>query len=219
MKKVLPLIIGIYLVFIGLVKAQCTGSTFYDLTVTDTTVFHPIGNSFNSAIICSGGVLIDSANCCTRVIHILPGGDYEAGGLAYGIVYVMNGGTFNAHGCTGFFGCYYETGATILNYPGPLSLCPSISFTASSCITGIIESKESVLKVYPNPANDILHFENVNAHSIIAVYNFMGQLVLKSEIKSNVDALTISSLNNGLFSYSIYENNKLLGFGKFAIVR
>jgi len=146
MTKALLIIIGFYFLFTELGKAQCTGASFYDLTVTYTTVFHPIGTSFNSAIICPGGLLIDSANCCTRVINILPGAVNEAGGMAFGVVYVMNGGTFNANGCTGFF-CYYEKGATILNYSGSSSVCASLSFKPSSCSLGIIENKGTTFKI------------------------------------------------------------------------
>jgi len=53
----------------------------------------------------------------------------------------------------------------------------------------------------------------------MAIYNLLGQLVLKSEIQNNADALNISSLPKGLFSCSVSEGNQQISFGRFSIVR
>ncbi len=70
------------------------------------------------------------------------------------------------------------------------------------------------IKLYPNPAQDILNieFENPAGEAIsgvLKVFNLSGKLIFEKQLNTN-DAfymLDISSLNNGAYIFSIQINN------------
>lgn len=220
MKKLLTLF-SVLILTCSATYGQCTsGATSYDLTVSGNVVIGPSGPSFTFAIICAGGSLMDSAACCTRMVHIEGGGIYEAGPAAYGFVYIKSGGTFDAHGNNSFFGVNYEAGATILNYTGPMTLCPSVSFPPGSCTpTGISEQVDNMsLKVYPNPCNQYLSFENsFLKDAVITIYDITGKKMM--ELSSVENKINVSSLTPGMYTFSISGEGEKVVYRKFAIVR
>ncbi len=202
-------------------NAQCASTPpLYDLTVSGSVILPPSGPSYTFGIICSGGHLIDSAMCCTRQIYIQGGGVYEAGPMAYGIVFIKNGGTFDAHGNTSFFSVNYEMGAIILNYTGPLNLCSAVTFPAGTCApTGIAENNSEVhTSVYPNPCNDVLHLENnFSKDAAITIYDITGKIVMEYYIIIN--NISVSDLSEGMYTFAIEVDGNKVSYGKFAIVR
>ncbi len=220
MKKIITLFSLIFIA-ITCVNAQCSsGSGSYDLTVSGNVVLGPSGTPYNFGIVCGGGHLMDSAMCCTRFIHIEGGGIYEAGPGAYGMVYIKSGGTFDAHGNTMFFGVNYEAGATILNYTGPMNLCPVVSFPPGLCIpTGITETAPVLSSsVYPNPCNDVFYLENTfSKKAVISIYDISGKNTM--EISSIENKINVSTLSPGMYTFSISVEGEKVSYGKFAIVR
>lgn len=220
MKKIFTLFVSLFL-SVSAYYAQCTsGATAYDLTVTGNIVLPPSGPSFTTGIVCTGGRLMDSASCCTRMVHVESGGTYEAGPMAYGFVYIKNGGTFDAHGNTMFFGVSYEAGAIILNYTGPMTLCTAVTFPPGACTpTAITENSPSVYtSVYPNPCTDVLHLENnFSKDASIKIYDITGKMVMESTAITN--DITVSSLSGGMYTFAITMEGQKVSYGKFAIVR
>ncbi|HEY0031461.1 MAG TPA: T9SS type A sorting domain-containing protein [Bacteroidia bacterium] len=220
MKKLLTLF-SMLMLMNTIATAQCTSSaTTYDLTVSGNVVIGPAGPSFTFAIICAGGRLMDSANCCTRLVHVEPGGIYEAGPNAYAFVYVKSGGTFDAHGNNMFFGVSYEAGAVILNYAGPMTLCTAVVFPSGSCTATGIANQEtaSSVKSYPNPCNEVLYLENTfSKAAMITVYDIAGKNVMEaSEITNEIN---VSMLAPGMYTFTISTEGHQINYGKFAIVR
>jgi hypothetical protein len=219
MKKTL-LLFTLCLLSVSAAKAQCTsGATSYDLTVSGNIVLPPSGPSFSMGIICAGGHLMDSSMCCTRFIHIEGGGVYEAGPAAYGFVFIKNGGVFDAHGNSSFFGVSYEAGATILNYTGPMTFCPVVTFPPGACTpTGIEEQGPLGLKTYPNPSKDILYLENnFSKDAVITVYDIAGKKMM--ELASFGNELNVSSLPSGMYMFMITLEGEKVAYSKFAVVR
>ncbi len=220
MKKLITLI-ALALFSINGIQAQCSsGASSYDLTVNSNVVLGPTATPYTMGIVCAGGHLMDSAMCCTRFVHIEAGGVYEAGPGAYAFVYIKSGGTFDAHGNTMFFGVSYEAGATILNYTGPMTLCPSVTFPSGLCIpTEISENGNHLgVKTYPNPANDVLHLENTfSRDAIISIYDITGKVV--KEVSLSETEINISALSQGMYTFSISLEGQKVSNGKFAIVR
>lgn len=191
------------------IYSQCTsGATSYDLTVSSYFSIGTSGPSFNMGIICSGGVLVDSANCCTRMVHVESGGAYVAGPGAYGLVYIKNGGIFDAQGNNNFFDVYYESGAMIYNYSGTMTLCSSVSFPSGGCAsTGIsVQEKVSEVNTYPNPStgkftiltqNEMFAPNNLQC---LEIYNSYGEKIYQSETSElNNLSIDISSQPNGIY--------------------
>lgn len=220
MKKTLTLI-GILSIFSAAGFAQCTSTPGpYDLEVTGTVVLAPSGPNFTFAYVCAGGSLMDSTMCCTRMIHVAPGGVYEAGPSAYGFVYMKSGATFDAHGNNSFFGVAYEAGATILNYTGPMTLCSTVTFPSSGCIpSGIADMMKEEIKVYPNPCMNTIQIDRMGAKDAeLYIYDINGKqvkLLTLNGVSSNVD---VSSLSPGMYSYRLTDENTSSS-GRFSIVR
>ena len=182
--------------------AQCTSSaTTYDLTVNSNVVLHPGGTSYLMGAICPGGVLLDSLACCTRMIHISAGATYEAGPMAYGIVYLKSGGTFNANGNNNFFNLYYEIGGTILNYSGPMTLCTTVSFPAPNCSTSINEeTSSSGLSLYPNPSDGVFTIEKGTGNLTgIKITDVIGNIVYQSEIVNHRSTIDLCGIAKGIY--------------------
>lgn len=66
------------------------------------------------------------------------------------------------------------------------------------------ESINNLPRVFPNPANDILIFQNNNPGiSTMKIYNSLGQLCLEKEISGSRSEINISTLREGLFIVEI----------------
>jgi hypothetical protein len=78
-----------------------------------------------------------------------------------------------------------------------------LSTTAS--VTSIVDNP---ISYYPNPVSNLLFFNSVEDHSIVCIYNQMGQLVLKTEVIN-------SSIETNLLSSGIYMIQVETEFGTF----
>ena len=70
-----------------------------------------------------------------------------------------------------------------------------------SCPTGVkeVDSFESAFMIYPNPASNNLFISKEDEFSVspvIEILNYLGQTVLKSDLKNKID---VSSLSNGVY--------------------
>jgi len=85
--------------------------------------------------------------------------------------------------------------------------------------TAINEQADAIeARVYPNPVSSKLYF-NVSeriAGSTVRVYNLLGSEVMNYELAGTHDAIEVSSLQGGIYLYSIIDkNDKTLLSGKF----
>lgn len=71
--------------------------------------------------------------------------------------------------------------------------------------------KKSSVKMYPNPARDILHIEGLssNASASISIIDASGKTLQKKVLQNGSYDLNINSLNPGIYFLEIVENNKL----------
>jgi Secretion system C-terminal sorting domain len=78
------------------------------------------------------------------------------------------------------------------------------------------QGRENV-RVYPNPANDILNIEiPQNALSLYyKIYDVLGRETQSGILESQI---SLKNLNNGIYYIAIYENNRLLGSQKFVVL-
>ena len=68
-------------------------------------------------------------------------------------------------------------------------------------------NEESIL-MYPNPATDIVYFNNLNNISSIAIQNSLGQIVIKqSDVSSTSYEINLGTLENGVYLVKITQNN------------
>jgi hypothetical protein len=67
-----------------------------------------------------------------------------------------------------------------------------------------VDSEFSQIRIFPNPAKDLVHIESPNKSMCLEMRNSEGKVVLKTRIRSNSD-LDISALPNGRYFISIKD--------------
>ncbi len=72
------------------------------------------------------------------------------------------------------------------------------------------ETDRSSIRLYPNPAKDIIHFRNEDIQNgRIEIYNMSGQRVLKMEFNSSQTQVDVSSLNPGSYLFSFIQEQSI----------
>ena len=73
---------------------------------------------------------------------------------------------------------------------------------------------------YPNPASNFVNFDvemqNVQSASI-AIYNMMGQEVIRQDINDSHVSINVSDLTDGVYFYSLIVNNETVKTNKLVI--
>ncbi len=82
-----------------------------------------------------------------------------------------------------------------------------------------VNAADEIVKVYPNPVSGMLHLEGSNIEGTeLHVYSVSGQVVATKTL-SNKNAIDISSLPEGLYTYSISDKGNTIQRGKLSVVR
>lgn len=77
--------------------------------------------------------------------------------------------------------------------------------------------EQSGISVYPNPASSQLFVEvKAYTNTKLKLFNMMGSLMIEQNIDNN-QAIDISKLSSGLYTYKIYQNENELKLGKVVI--
>lgn len=82
---------------------------------------------------------------------------------------------------------------------------------ALSEIVDIRELNENKsIKVYPNPAKDVISIEDtqLNPDEVISVFNLEGQLVMSKKLINSKTKIEISNLSNGIYLLKISDRDK-----------
>ncbi len=74
-------------------------------------------------------------------------------------------------------------------------------------ITGISETFQKTIEMYPNPANTIVYFKNLPKNASISIFDLNGRKV-KSYIPADTQ-INISDLASGIYSVQITSDNKV----------
>lgn len=90
----------------------------------------------------------------------------------------------------------------------------TVSKTFQLTVNQNLNNAEVVKKqfvLYPNPAANVLYIKGeFDNNENITVFNMLGQVVLKKEVKTNEEIIDISSMSKGI--YSIYFNNAKVAY-------
>lgn len=71
--------------------------------------------------------------------------------------------------------------------------------------TGISDNNVTRTAIYPNPATDVLNLISENEIQYVEIYNIEGQLI--KSISGNVNNISISDMNDGLYFVKIHTEN------------
>lgn len=194
------------------VQSQCSSpASNYDLIVVATTTFAPTASMpYTQGYVCNGGILTDSATCCTRFVVVDSGGTMIVGPISYGAAYVLSGGTFNGQGASNNWMVYYESGANVINHTGNSVSCPQITYTASSCTMGLTEVESSKPVVALN--GTLLNFRFSSCTTAqIELYDANGKLVRSENVSNSaICSMNVADLANGIYMYRVMQNGEMI---------
>jgi hypothetical protein len=66
-------------------------------------------------------------------------------------------------------------------------------------VLGVTSFEASSVKVYPNPATNVLNIEANQLVDEVAIFNMLGQQVLSKQVNSEMSSIDISGLSNGVY--------------------
>ena len=107
----------------------------------------------------------------------------------------------------------YTVCATAFNQCGANSLCFDIDALGPVGIKAINVFKE--VKVYPNPARDVVHIDNALPGARVDVINAVGQNLGSSILQSNNAQINVSSLPPGVYLLKFTGSDGIRGFARF----
>lgn len=97
-----------------------------------------------------------------------------------------------------------------------------VSFDLTTGIEFIPNTSSSHIKLYPNPANNIINFENTkptNSKIKISITNSIGEILIEKDelIDNGFNTINISGLNSGIYTLTISRKKKILTVQKFIV--
>jgi hypothetical protein len=121
--------------------------------------------------------------------------------------------------------CPYSAGYAVYNARAILrSEDPTLEFTNSCEITTRNFSSETkmgntVLKLYPNPAVNLLNIETDLGVGMLKVYNIVGELILSVYIRDVNTQISMEEIPAGIYTYKLDISNKAVDSGKLVIIK
>jgi len=73
--------------------------------------------------------------------------------------------------------------------------------------TGIPESPENTVNLYPNPFNQIINIENADAINRIIIYNIIGNVVINKKVSSSPRHVIEIVLPSGVYLFTLITND------------
>jgi hypothetical protein len=84
----------------------------------------------------------------------------------------------------------------------------SIVWESNSIATGAqMNAQATTFSIYPNPASDILHINQLPSNSMIEVVNAIGQVIYKNRAKFSHIELKTDDYPSGIYLIKVFENN------------
>lgn len=90
----------------------------------------------------------------------------------------------------------------------------SFSNTIYNVVVGVDEFDENEVKVYPNPARNILYIEN-SIQGTAVIYSVTGQFIGEYQLNDQLNRINVSGFNKGLYLIKIVGNNNEVTSLKF----
>lgn len=70
---------------------------------------------------------------------------------------------------------------------------------------------------YPNPASNFVNFDCEMQNATIAIYNMMGQEVIRQDVNDSHVSINISDLTDGIYFYSVIVNGDAVKTSKLVV--
>ena len=121
-------------------------------------------------------------------------------------------------------------GATFQSYPNSLpdftdnaywvivtkSGCSQkIYYNRPSLAVHYVQTATSVLRVYPNPTNNVLNINIANVKGTVSVTDVLGRTIQTATITGNTTQMDVSALPAGVYAVSCFENGSKIATTRF----
>jgi len=95
----------------------------------------------------------------------------------------------------------------------------TVALTVDDCLS-IFDKEKETFTVYPNPANDVIHFTTtLDGTKKLLIYDLTGA-VLNTDLLVNSVELSLIDFNSGMYIYKVFdEHDDLINSGKFVVKR
>ena len=105
-----------------------------------------------------------------------------------------------------YFSCYNFNG---VGYTANFGSFPSISYNTCNkhIFSSVITSNSQVIKLYPNPASNIIQFDLNEKVNTVKIYNSQGQIV--SNNSSENQFINIENYSQGLYLVQIISDQNI----------
>lgn len=90
---------------------------------------------------------------------------------------------------------------------------------SKTCTMGIEDHTTSRCKLYPNPANAMVHIEAENSIESVKVYNMLGALVQTVPANGQTVNVNTDNLSNGIYFFSIRQSNGTVSNQRVVVTR
>ena len=199
--------------------AQCSSpASTYDLIVASTIIRSGNSAGYMQGYVCNGGVLIDSATCCTRFVLVDSGGAMIVGPMSYGMAYVLNGGSFDGQGASNNWQVVAEPNATVTNHTGNTVACAQITYTASNCIMSVPQNTSPKPNVSLVETSLLFAFNSVVSDVTIEVFDIGGNVVRSEKVnQTSVHAMNLAGLAGGIYVYRVMQGTEVLSSDKVVL--
>ncbi|MBR5984729.1 MAG: T9SS type A sorting domain-containing protein [Bacteroidales bacterium] len=86
--------------------------------------------------------------------------------------------------------------------------CDSIVTLHLNILSGISDTDNSAITIFPNPTNDILNITSPETISEFEIVNTLGQVVYRTEVNADNAVFDVEGLNTGVYIVRIYGNSR-----------
>lgn len=100
-----------------------------------------------------------------------------------------------------------ETEVTVKATQKGRSYWVSVPVSITSFSTGVVETEQSCLTIYPNPVADQLFIKNASGITEIEIYDLKGVKVKSSQNMSDGEPLNVNDLAKGIYLIKIHSSN------------
>lgn len=68
------------------------------------------------------------------------------------------------------------------------------------CVMSTSDFSTQKIKFYPNPAKEVIYFDNTDNKSFsVSVYDVQGKILIEKTIENSSQSISVSSLNSGVY--------------------
>lgn len=104
---------------------------------------------------------------------------------------------------------YTVTGTNSFGCANSVTVAQAVS-PCTGIQTNALASAE--VKLYPNPNNGnfVIELSAISDHTIIEIYNSMGQLIAKQNVNALTNSIAINAVSNGIYSLLVIDNGQVM---------